>query len=667
MAEPLTVNGAGPARRRLYIRPRTAILAIAACFLLFVLLVELVAARRDYQGLLANAVTQAEKAASAVDQHTRWVVDSCDLLLKRVLADFSGRDLAALRTDPAAWQALDAISRDLPQIGWLAVAGPDGRVMLSTGSYPAAAHDISHRDYFRAHRAGEVFHLGRALRPSTIDGIYFTVSRRIAGPGGQFGGVAAIGLRIDYFADFKDTLALGPDSSIGLIRLNGDIVMRSQLGDGDLERNIANSALFEHYNRDRPSGYYETMSPVDGVHRLVAFRQVSGLPVIAAVGVSRGVIDSQWWDRTRERLMLYAAALTALGALSALALTGVRRESEALRLAEDRSRALAAALVETERARAEAVAANAARSRFLATASHDLRQPLQGARLWLELLLKKSAADSEMRRIAGKAVEALSGGQSLLTALLDISTLEAGTVAPSVRSVPLAEILGPLQSEATELARSKGLTARFVSSRAHIRTDPVLLLRLLRNLVHNAVRYTDRGRILVGARRRGGTLRLEVWDTGIGIPADKLETVFQEFVQLGNPARDRAQGLGLGLSIVERTARLLGHELTVRSVPGRGSMFGVSVPLAAPQAAAPPPPAAEPAGGGARLLLVEDDPLQRGALTALLEGFGYRVEAHEQPGPALEALAAGAPPPDLVVTDFRLPGPHNGVAALALM
>lgn len=231
-------------------------------------------------------------------------------------------------------------------------------------------------------------------------------------------------------------------------------------------------------------------------------------------------------------------------------------------------------------ARAEAERANDAKSRFLAAASHDLRQPLQAARLFLEVL-EMRLADAPSRAIVGKALNALDSTNGLLNALLDISTLEAGVVQPDVSVFPVARLLDRLAEETAPQAESAGLRFSAVGSTALVRSDPVLLERMVRNLLSNALRYTRTGGILLGCRRVGhDRLRLDVCDTGPGIPADKLQIIFEDFYQLDNPDRDRGRGLGLGLSVVDRMARLLGHQVGVQSRPGRGSVFSITVPIA---------------------------------------------------------------------------------------
>ena len=317
-----------------------------------------------------------------------------------------------------------------------------------------------------------------------------------------------------------------------------------------------------------------------------------------------------------------------------------------------------------EAARAEAKRADRAKSRFLAAASHDLRQPFQAMHLFLHLLEMKLTSDAQ-RDLARKLGEALESGERLLNTLLEVSALESGTVAASPADVPLGRLLRRLAEEHEPQAAEKGLRLSCVESAATVRTDPVLLDRMLRNLLSNALRHTARGKVLLGARRVPGGMRIEVWDTGPGIPADKQQEIFREFVQLTDGPRDQRQGLGLGLSIVWRTGQLLNHPVGLRSTPGRGSCFSVTVPLAT--GTAPPPPEPEPAPAEAPPLVAvaEDDRLQLAALEAMLRDWGCQPVAAPSAAGLMALLEQGGTAPDVLVTDMRLPKGEDGPALAA--
>lgn len=238
------------------------------------------------------------------------------------------------------------------------------------------------------------------------------------------------------------------------------------------------------------------------------------------------------------------------------------------------------AKAEIEHANAQLQRALAAKTNFLAAASHDLRQPVQALALFVDVLGHQPLGlgnDAVLTRIR-EAVGALG---ALLNSLLDISKLEAGLIVPKFERVEALPLLDRLAADFAALAAAKGLRFRARLAGAGLRTDPTLLERILRNMLSNAVRYTEAGGILFAARRRSGMLRVEVWDTGVGVPQDHLDLIFEDFHQVGNAARNREEGLGLGLAIVARLSRLLGCRISVRSRVGRGSCFSLEVPLAA--------------------------------------------------------------------------------------
>jgi two-component system CheB/CheR fusion protein len=321
-----------------------------------------------------------------------------------------------------------------------------------------------------------------------------------------------------------------------------------------------------------------------------------------------------------------------------------------------------------EAAKREAEQANLGKSRFLAAASHDLRQPLQTISLLHEILSKK-IKDEDTLRLVGRLDETVSAMASMLDTLLDINQLEAGIVRRQMVDFPINTVLDHLQAQFSFHAAAHRLGWRVVPSSLSVCSDPRLLEQMIRNLLSNAVKYTTEGKILLGCRRRGEKLRVEVWDTGIGIPEDQLQEIFEEFRQLDNPARERSKGLGLGLAIVERLADLLGHTVYVRSRPGKGSVFGIEVPLG--QGAPHWRPhqysheATEARHQSGTILVVEDDPAVREMLAIVLDSVGYRTITVEDGPRALELAAPGAERPDLVIADYNLPNGLNGLQVAA--
>ncbi|MFA7437540.1 hybrid sensor histidine kinase/response regulator [Castellaniella sp.] len=308
----------------------------------------------------------------------------------------------------------------------------------------------------------------------------------------------------------------------------------------------------------------------------------------------------------------------------------------------------------------QAEAANAARARFLAAASHDLRQPLQALNLYLSLLQPREQDATTLARLH-QCTAAL---DQLLESLLDLSRMDSGRLVPEPRPFALQPLLEHVASLFEAMAHEKGLQLRVHATSAWSRSDPVLLERALSNLLSNAIRYTERGGVLLGARRRAGGLRLCVYDTGIGIHAEAQASIFEEFVQLDNPQRDPARGYGLGLATVQRTAQILAHPLQMRSVPGRGSCFMLDIPIALPQPARCASVQTQPAAGQlqGRVLVVEDNLVVREALVQLLRGWSLQVHAVPDGEQACAAMTEAAF--DAVLSDWRLPGGMDGIAVL---
>ena len=322
-----------------------------------------------------------------------------------------------------------------------------------------------------------------------------------------------------------------------------------------------------------------------------------------------------------------------------------------------------------DRARASAEAANRNKTQFLATASHDLRQPLHAMGLFAAALSER-AHDTQVRNLVGSMNASVEALERLFTALMDISKLDAGAVAPKRAAIALSPLFERLEREFLPLAAASGLRLSVVPSRMCVDSDPVLLERILANLISNAVRYTSRGGVVVGARRRSGRVRLEVWDSGIGIAADARERIFEEFYQVGAAVRPGSKGMGLGLAIVRRLATMLEHPLRVDSQPGRGSRFSIDVPrgtIASSAATSLPLAASAHASAltGARIAIVDDEKMVVEGMRALFATWGAEVVGAESAEALLGALAESATCPDLLIADYRLKRNELGTDAIA--
>jgi two-component system, sensor histidine kinase len=383
--------------------------------------------------------------------------------------------------------------------------------------------------------------------------------------------------------------------------------------------------------------------------------------VIAPIREITGVVERIGQGDLQARVRADASGSTqALG-------EGVNRMAEHIGDAQqDLQRRIAEATRELQKRTDEAEEATRYKSRFLAAASHDLRQPLHALGMFVARLrqLRHPPEVSSLVDNVDRSVDALAG---LLNSLLDISRLDAGVLTPKLRSFPVSRLLQRLATDLAPKAEEKGLALRIRPSGLWVNSDPEWLYRIILNLGDNAVTYTRRGAVLIACRLRAGSVRLEVWDTGIGIAEANRQEIFKEFVQIQDSERDSHRGLGLGLAIVERTARLLDLPVGMCSRVGIGTCFSICVPLAQQPDRAGGERVAwndsgDPALAEISVLLIDDDELSRRATAAMIESWGCSVIACS----GLEDV----PPtgvPDVIVSDFRLAGASNGIDAIALL
>ncbi|WP_447892877.1 PAS domain-containing hybrid sensor histidine kinase/response regulator [Pseudomonas marginalis] len=315
-------------------------------------------------------------------------------------------------------------------------------------------------------------------------------------------------------------------------------------------------------------------------------------------------------------------------------------------------------------AKLEAEQANLSKTKFLAAVSHDLLQPLNAARLFTSALLERPS-ETLVRNVSNS----LEDVENLLGTLVDISKLDAGVIKADIAPFALSELLDNLAVEYTELARSEGLELHFVGCSALVRSDIQLLARILRNLLSNALRYTYKGRVVLGCRRQHQRLSIQVWDSGMGIAEERLEEIFQEFKRGDVQRPDQDRGLGLGLAIVEKIAGILGHRVSVRSWPGKGSMFSVEVPLSATAPKSLPMLAmSEPMLErlqGARVWVLDNDAAICAGMRTLLEGWGCQVITALSEQDLARQVDNYHAEADLLIADYHLDDDQNGVDAVA--
>jgi PAS domain S-box-containing protein len=363
-------------------------------------------------------------------------------------------------------------------------------------------------------------------------------------------------------------------------------------------------------------------------------------------------------DRHRGETRVFLSTKTPLrdpaGAI--VGIIGVTRDITERKAAEEALR----------RAKEEAERANLAKSKFLAAASHDLRQPLQSLTLFTGEL--KGYVQGPRGQQALKQLEhGLGALRALLDSLLDVSQLDAGIVKPEIIDFPISAVLDEIAASYAPVAAAKSLGWRAESCTEWVRSDMTLLGRVLRNLVENAIRYTKSGHIRLTCRPIEDRLHIEVEDTGIGIPPEQLDRIFDEFHQVGNQARDRAQGLGLGLAIVRRIADLLGHRIETRSRPGEGSIFSIELPLAVAEPASLPGSrdgGSDHNGQGRLVVVIDDDAMVLESLEVILTEWGYQAISASSAEEAVAQVRKLGRRPDIVIADYRLQDGRTGTEAI---
>jgi len=356
-------------------------------------------------------------------------------------------------------------------------------------------------------------------------------------------------------------------------------------------------------------------------------------------------------------MLLYVFAVSGLGLIHNRSF----RELVALRiktsvLAED---------LRTQKELAER--ANLAKSSFLAAASHDLRQPVHALGLFVGAL-RGIPLTPEGVHLVDRIEQSTIAMDGLFSAILDISRLDAGVIEVHAEAFDIQPLLDRICGDYVEEAKQKSISLNQCRSGATVDSDPVLIERILRNLVSNAVRHTEAGRVLVGCRRRGDRIRVEVWDTGPGIPDSDRERIFQEYFQLRNPERDRTKGLGLGLAIVRRLANLLECPISLRADLGRGSCFAIEIPRATAKVRSIASLANTYDVSGRGLIMVIDDEMAiREAMSSLLTGWGYEVVTADSGVEMLAYLSKNPVRPDIIICDYRLRGMENGIDVIHLI
>ena len=558
-------------------RLRVALWLALAAIALSALVAVCIDAEVDYRETLEQTERRTESTAALLDQHVRQTLHAADFVL--------GQAIELSRQGPpdqATWRRLHDLEAGLPERGRLLIFDADGNLVLDSRAFPAPQYNISGQPRFQAHRQGNPFIVTPMANAPIGDCLHFTVSRPIVDKLGHMLGIASAAIDVANFSDHYKALDLGEGGIIAVFDREGGIILRQPNPERFQGRNIVGGVILGAVVRS-PQGFLPVSpSKLDGIERLVAYRALDEFGLVAVAGIATDEALAGWWRARVITLAALSVFALILAALAALAFRGLNREQAMMRDLERTVRD------RTEEARLQAEAARRAnedKTRFLAAASHDLRQPLQAAGMFVEVLAARLTATPH-QGVVEKLRQSIEATGTLLSTLLDVSTLEAGKVQPNVTAFPLMPLLASLADQMEPEAAARHLRLKVAVTSAWVVSDRVLLERLLRNFLVNALRYTSRGGVLLGCRRRsGGQLLIVVVDTGIGVPDDKREMIFDDFTRLENslPSIVGSRGPGLGLGVVRRMAQLLGHKIEVRSIVGKGSSFGVLVPSARPR------------------------------------------------------------------------------------
>jgi PAS domain S-box-containing protein len=469
--------------------------------------------------------------------------------------------------------------------------------------------------------------------------------------------VAALGRVFNAMADAKDEsdrkLRKGAELLTALIESSRDSIFVLER-DGHLL--VANSMFLELISGTREEAVGRRLTVHHDLHVQQDLDRLRERVIVSRTPQA-GDIVAHAADGRRHVLQAISAPIFGdEGEVRAVAgigrdVTDARAAAEALRVAKD-----------------EAEAADRAKTRFLAAASHDLRQPLQAAIMLADMVARKTKLGADATEPSESLLRALGDMKCLVDSLFDVSRLDSGAVKAELTVFPLQELLDQIEPAYAALAARKKINLFVGRTEAVVRSDRVLLSRMLSNLIENAIRYTLAGRVAVTCQADNGCLHVCVEDTGVGISRQDLSRIWLEFEQLHNPGRDRRQGLGLGLSIVRRLSALLDHPVDVTSELGQGSRFVVTVPLVEEREAVPPganEPSADESGPGGPVLLIDDDPLVLEVLHKILEEHGWRVISAPDCDKALHGLAAAGCVPALMIVDYRLNDGQVGTTAIS--
>lgn len=525
--------------------------------------------------MLDDAAANTAGVARLLEATLSRTLGTTDIILQRLATLNQGYQRGEIDAHKVKAE-LSLLQASLPERGGLLVLDAKGDIVFSQRIREDEIRvNVADRAWFRAHAEGAERVISPMVTSRFDNSLIFVVSRRISDDQGRFIGVAACGIHSAYFTDFYHTLVLGHGGVIAAAIRDG-LLLRQPNPELYVGRQIPAEPV-DRLLRESATGTLSGPSRLDGIDRIFSYRLLKDYGIVVIAGMATDEVLRPWWNTVGTLAIALALAGSAVAGLALLAFRGIGREQAILAGLEQR---VQERTEEADRRAEEARLANESKTRFLAAASHDLRQPLQAAGMFAEVLAAR-IEDPPIVDIITKLRRSIEATNSLLGSLLDVSALEAGKISANLSPFRLMPLLAALVDQVEPEATARGLSIGAVPTEVSVVSDPVLLERLLRNLLINAVRYTETGGVRIGCRYRGDQVAIQVWDSGIGISPDQLARIFDDFTRIDMPGRPRDQrGLGLGLGVVRRMAVLLDHRLEVHSIPGRGSCFGILVPRA---------------------------------------------------------------------------------------
>jgi len=590
----------------------------------------------DYDSSIASARASTQAVSQLLEERAKRTIPATNILLRSYQEHVEEVGLAAVVGSEREWLRLSALAASLPEAGSLWLLDAKGNLVMTSRSQVAPPANYTDRAYYLPHRdQGVEWYLGPVVLGRVTHRYAFTVSRRIAAPDGSMQGILVAAIEFGDSRDVSNFLAVTKNSLLNWYRDDGELIFRQPMKDQYIGLNIKDGPLFAHM-KTAAADTFEAVSSVDGQRRIVSYRMIPNLPVVVSCGISLDEVLADWRHRIFLNLLMVLAAIGAISVFTVVARRSVRREE----------------------------LANQAKSLFLANMSHEVRTPLNGI-IGLGHLLGQTMLTPKQRDYLNKMGASSRSLLGIVNDILDFSKIDADKMELDCAPFRLDELLAETAGMAALRAEEKGLELlMFIEPDVplHLDGDSLRLGQVLGNLLGNAVKFTERGEVLVrvGVERRDDSrvrLRFAVTDTGIGLTPAQIARLFRPFIQADQSTTRQFGGTGLGLTISRRLVTMMGGDITVESTTGRGSVFAFSGEFTDLDDGGVS--AYVPAAAGVRVLVVDDSQASREILSAMLAAQGFAVTAVGSGEAALGQLQAAeqsGSPFALALVDWLMPG-----------